>query len=80
MAKLLPCPKCGVAKILERGRKVDYVIGKLPSSFGGAASHVFSYRCTCLPKLAKSYTLTLAQWHALPTIPEPPEPDLPPAA
>ena len=78
MAKALPCSRCGTAKILEHGKRVDYTIGKLPSSFRGAAVHNFSYRCACLSKLAKSYTLTLAQWHALPDIPV--EPDLPPAA
>lgn len=76
MAKVLPCPRCGTAKIIERGKKVEYTIGRLPASFGGAASHPFSYRCACLPKMAKSLTLTLAQWNALPDLP----PELPPAA
>ena len=78
--KALPCPRCGTAKILERGKRVDYTIGRLPASFGGAASHPFTFRCACLPKLAKSYVLTLAQWNALPNLPAPPEPDLPPVA
>lgn len=70
MAKALPCPQCGTAKLKERGVLVDYVMGRPPACFSGAALHPFVYRCAHMEKtpLCKSLKLTQREWMALPDL------------